>query len=116
MSLEILFLLIKNNPKIKGLTIVDHCYLYSAYADDTTFFLKDKDSIMHVDETFNIFSCYSGLNPNISKCEICGIGVLKGVKVAVCGMKCIDLNNDYIKILGTCFSYNEKIKDGKKFS
>ena len=36
--LEILFLLIKENLRIKGLNIFDHCYLYSAYADDTTFF------------------------------------------------------------------------------
>ena len=41
LALEILFLLIKTKPEIAGLTIFDHCYLYSAYADDTTFFLKD---------------------------------------------------------------------------
>ena len=38
LALEILFLLIKTKPEIAGLTIFDHCYLYSAYADDTTFF------------------------------------------------------------------------------
>ena len=41
LALEILFLLIKTKAEIAGLTIFDHCYLYSAYADDTTFFLKD---------------------------------------------------------------------------
>ena len=40
LALEILFLLIKENPRIKGLNIFDHCHLYSAYADDTTFFSK----------------------------------------------------------------------------
>ena len=45
LAFEILFLLIKENPHIKGLNIFDHCYLYSAYADDTTFFLKDVNSI-----------------------------------------------------------------------
>ena len=40
LALKILFLLIKENPRIKGLNIFDHCYLYSAYADDTTFFSK----------------------------------------------------------------------------
>ena len=41
LALEILFLLIKENPHIKGLNISDNCCLYSAYADDTIFFLKD---------------------------------------------------------------------------
>ena len=35
--------------------------------------------------------------------------------MAVCGMRCIDLNIDTLKILGTHFSYNEKLKEEKKF-
>ena len=35
------------------------------------------------------------------------------VQVAVCGMRCIDLNNDTLKILGTRFSYNEKLTEEK---
>ena len=85
-AFEILFLFIKENPHIKGLNIFDHCYLYSAYADDTTFFLKDVNSIKEMGNSFHIFSSFSGLRPHLSKCEIAGIGVLKGVKVAVCGM------------------------------
>ena len=37
LALEILFLLIKTKPDIAVLTIFDHCYLYSAYADHTIF-------------------------------------------------------------------------------
>ena len=91
LALEILFLLIKTKPEIAGLTIFDHCYLYSAYADDTTFFLKDTISIKNMVDTFHLFSEFSGLKPNLSKCEITGIGVLKEVQVAVCGMRCVDL-------------------------
>ena len=66
--------------------------------------------------SYHIFSRFSGLRPNLSKCEIAGIGVLKGVKVAVCGMQYVDLVLDTIKILGTHFSYNEKLKeDGRNF-
>ena len=111
---EILFLLIKENPHIKGLNIFDHCYLYSAYADDTTFFLKDVNSIKEMINSFHIFSRFSGLRPNLSKCEIAGIGVLKGVKVAIYGMQCVDLVLDTIKILGTHFSYNEKLKEDER--
>ena len=40
--LEIVYLSIKENKKIKGLNIFNHTFLYTAYANDTTFFLKDK--------------------------------------------------------------------------
>ena len=66
-------------------------------------------------DTFHFFSYFSGLKPNLTKSEIAGIGVLKGVKVAVCGMRCIDLNVDTLKILGTHFSYNKKLKEEKNF-
>ena len=36
--LEILFLFIKKHPEIKGIEIFEHCFLYTAYTDDTTFF------------------------------------------------------------------------------
>ena len=115
LAFEILFLLIKENPHIKGLNIFDHCYLYSPYADNTTFFLKDVNSIKEMANSFHIFSRFSGLRPNLRKCEIASIGVLKGVKVTVCGMQCVDLVLDTIKILGTHFSYNEKLKEERNF-
>ena len=114
-ALEILFLLIKTKPEIAGLTIFDNCYLYSAYADDTTFFLKDTISIKNMVDTFHLFSEFSELKPNLSKCEITGIGVLKGIQVAVCSMRCVDLKNDTLKILGTHFSYNGKLKEERNF-
>ena len=89
--------------------------MYSAYADDTTFFLRDKRSIEELINTFATFSKYSGLKPNHEKCEIAGIGVLKSVKVAVCCMKCIDLCNDPIKITGIHFSHNKKKQNEKNF-
>ena len=93
---------------MKGINIFEHTYLYSACADDTTFFLRDKKSIKELINKFATFSKYSGLKPNHEKCEIAGIGVVKSVKVAVYGMKCIDLCNDTIKITGIHFPYNKK--------
>ena len=107
LCLEIVFILIKANKRVKGINIFKHTYLYSAYADDTTFFLRDKRSIKELLNTFATFSKYSGLKPNLEKCKISGIGVLKSVKVVVSGMKCIDLCNDMIKITGIHFSYNK---------
>ena len=97
------------------MNVFEHTYLYSAYADNTTFFLRDKRSIKELINTFATFSKYSGLKPNHEKCEIAGIGVLISVKVAVCGMKCIDLCNDTTKITGIHFSYNKKKRNEKNF-
>ena len=66
-------------------------------------------------ETWSTFSQYSCLNPNYEKCEIAEIGVLKSVKVAVCGMKCVTLCKDTIKITGVHFSYNKTNQDEKNF-
>ena len=64
---------------------------------------------------FIYFLYYSGLKSNFKTSEIAGIGALKGVQVAVCGLRCIDLNNDTLKIVGTHFSYNEKLQEEKNF-
>ena len=60
---------------------------------------------------FIFFLFFSGLKPNLTKPEIAGIGVLKGVQVTIYGLRC----NDALKILDTHFSYNEKLKEEKKF-
>ena len=106
MTLEVLFILIKNNSCIEGLKIFDHIFLYSAYADDTTCFVKNVESVERIIKVFNLFSKFSGLEPNLTKCKVSGIGVLKEVHVAVCGMKYINLEIDTMKILGIYFSYN----------
>ena len=58
LALEILFILIKSKPEIEGMTIFDYNYLYSAYADDTTFFLKDIISVKHMVDTSNFFRTF----------------------------------------------------------
>ena len=89
--------------------------MYTAYADDTTFFLKDKESVKKVMNVFDTFSIYSGLKPNKSKCEIAGISVLKGVSMELCGVECTDLTKNSVKILGIHFSYNKKIENEENF-
>ena len=111
-----MFILIKANNRTKGICIIKNTYLYSAYIGDTTFFLRDKRfSIKVLINIFATFSKYSGLKLNHEKCIIAGIGVLKSVKVVVCGMKCIDLCNDTIKITGIQFFYNKEKQNEKNF-
>ena len=61
------------------------------------------------------FSLVFGLKPTEAKCEIAGIGVLKGVSLALCGMDCIDLTKKPIKISGIHFSYNKKLETEENF-
>ena len=116
LALEISFIFVQNNLKVKGLKFFKHKFLYTGYADDTTFFLKDRNSLIELMNELNTFSNFSGLKPNKTKCEIAGIGVLNGVQVALCGMKCVNLNNETVKILGVHFSYNKNLEQDKNFS
>ena len=85
--LEVAFNKITRNPNIKRLNVCNNDFLCTAYADDTTFLLQNEKFTTEVLNNFNIMSQFSGLKINKSKCEIAGIGVMKGVKVALwCGM------------------------------
>ena len=64
----------------------------------------------------NIFSNFSGLKPNKTKCEIGVIAVLNGVQVAHYGMKCVNRDNESVKILGVYLLYNKNLEQDKKFS
>ena len=101
--------------KNQGLDILNYHFLYSAYADDSTFFLRNIDSVVELARKFKEFSSFSDLSPNMSKSEIVGIGSLKGVETAVCSMKNIDLTKDAVKITGISFSYNKAIQNKLNF-
>lgn len=62
--LEVVVILIKANNDIKGLTIFSYNFLYTAYADDNTFFLKNQKSVLELLKVFDEFSLFQGLRPN----------------------------------------------------
>ena len=84
------FVLIKSKNNIKGLDIHGYNFLCTTYTQDS-FFFKNKKSVIEAIKILDEFSFFSGLKPNKEKCEDAGIGVKKGVQVALCGMKNIDL-------------------------
>ena len=90
----------QGDPLSDKLRISEHDFLYTGYADDTTFFVKNQTSVIQILKVFDNFSKNSSLKRNKSKCEIAGIGDLKRVRVALCGMQCINLNEKTVKILG----------------
>ena len=76
-------------------------------------FFKDEKSVIELMKTFDIFSTFSGHYK--SKCEIAGLGALKGVKLANCEMECIDLMFNAIKILGVYYSYDKNLENQENF-
>ena len=90
-------------------------FLFTAYADGSTFFLKGISSIRILVDTFKVFSCFSGLKQNVSKCEIASLGIVKRAQEAACGLQNIDLTNDTIKIPKINFSCNRKIQTERNY-
>ena len=87
---------------------------YTAYADDTTsFFLKDKNSVLEI--IFYKFSLVSAQKTNTRKCEIAVIAILKELNVALCDMKGLNLMKETMTILGAHFSYNNKLENEMNF-
>ena len=84
--------------------------LYTPFADDSTFFLNDLLLVKNLIDTFTVFSLFSGLKATFSKCEIAGLGSLKGILEAVCSSKSINLTADTIKFSVVHFSYNSTLK------
>ena len=113
--METYFTMVKSREDINKLEILNSEYLITSYADDTTFFIKDIDSVGKIFEVFGEFSTFSGLNVNKSKCQISGIGSKNGVQVAFPGIQSVNLSKDYIRILGVYFSYDVNLFNEKNF-
>ena len=77
--------------------------------------MQDLASITLILDIFGVLSIFSGFKLDTSKCEVCGIGVLKGVNTALCNVKNINLTTNFIKILGFHFSYNKELSINKNF-
>ena len=60
LALENLFELIKNNADIIEITIFNHAFLYTAFADYSTFFLNDLTSVKNLIDKFTVFSLFFG--------------------------------------------------------
>ena len=78
-------------------------------------FLGTATPVKNLIDIFQTLSEFLSLKPNISKCEIAVISVLKGAVEAVCGLNLVDLTVDAINMLGVHFSHNKKAQIRKNF-
>ena len=93
LAIEVLFIMIRENVDIKGLNLFGTKVKLTACADGTTIFLRNLSSLKVLLQTFGKFERVSSLKLNLDKSEICGIGVKKGVQMAFCGCKIVNLNH-----------------------
>ena len=57
-ALEVLFALIKSRNNINGINLYDYSFLFTAYADDSTFCLKNLASVKILVNTFKVFHVF----------------------------------------------------------
>ena len=111
--LEVVFRIIKERSKLKVLKFFRR--KLSTLLIYTTFFLKNTETVINLLEIFKHFLQFSGLKPSKSKCKIAGIGVLKGVKVALCCMKYVNLHENTTETLEIHYSYNKHLENDENF-
>ena len=120
-GIEILAKTIKNDAGIKGIKVGEKEIKVSLYADDTTVFVRDLDSIAHLLSLLDKFKNLSGLEINTKKTEGMWLGCWKNNTETPFGFR---WPRDPIKTLGIFFSYDlnktnelnfvEKIKNLEK--
>ena len=113
--LEILFIQVKSNHKVEGVRIFGHEIKISAFADDVTYFLANLNSLEELLRLLAMFKQLSSLKVNFEKSDFCGIGAMKGAEGAFCGVKCLNLLSDSIKILGAHFSYSQSLYNDRNY-
>ena len=74
---ETLAIWVRNDINIKGIHVGNTEVLISAYADDTTFFLKDQNSLFRLMSVLDYFKTITGLAINRNKSEITTLGYYK---------------------------------------
>ena len=104
---EILSLMIRNNKKIKGITLREKEILLSLFADDTTLFLDGTEqSFREAIKMLDTFSAMSGLNVNNDKTQISWIGSMKNCNIKYMRDKNFIWDPGSFKVLGIMFSTN----------
>ena len=111
-GLEILGNAIKQSTTIKGIDVAPgKTAKLAQYAEDTTVFVKDDQSIKHLFNLLEKFESVSGLRINQSKSELLWLGSSRLRKDKILSLK---LSEEPIYALGIYFSYNDELATKKK--
>ena len=106
LAAEILAIAIRKNEAIKGVEIDEKTLKSTQYADDTTIFLKDEESLQPLKELLDKFGPVSGLFINQGKTQCTGLGSKSTENKTVHGFK---ITPKPLKILGIWFAHDAKM-------
>ena len=112
LGIELLNLAIQTNPNIKGISVGNTQIKITLYADDTTLFLKDRDSVQALLETLESFKKCSGLEVNKAKTEAMWLGLWAERKDTPFGFR---WPKDSVYSLGIHFTKEKRISDALNF-
>ena len=105
LGIELLSRAIKNDPTIKGIQVNTHELKISQYADDTTVFVRDQDSVVSLLKVLNEFKELSGLEINTTKTEAMWLGKWKDRTDERFGFK---WPKEPVNALDVVFSHNQE--------
>ena len=104
---ELMSLLIRKNPNIKGIKMKDKESLLSLFADDTTLYLDgSENSFREAIHVLDLFAAFSGLKINNDKTQIIWIGNRRRCGVRFMRDRNFIWDPGSFKILGIIFSIN----------
>jgi hypothetical protein len=116
LCVEILGIMIRSNPDIKGIHIGDREHKLSQFADDTSNILDGSEkSLRSTLHTLDKFANISGLTVNVDKTQAIWIGSKRGCRETICPD--LDLNwTDTFTLLGVKFNIDLSIMVDENFS
>ena len=112
--MEILFITIRSDENIKGFVIENNEFKLTSYADDASYFLKDKNSAANLLILIQKFSKVSGLEVNRSKSECLLLDYEMGIAGLSDDLLGIPIVNN-LKILGLYYGKDKLICDFQNF-
>ena len=115
LRLEILFITLRSDENIKGFKIENSEFKLTAYADDASYFVRDKKSAEALLGKIGDFSKLSGLEVNLTKseCLIMSFEVnLNQYSESFLGIPIVD----NVKILGHFYGKSELVCNYQKFN
>ena len=107
---EILAARVRLERNIEDITIFNTEHKISQFADDTSLFLKNIDSITNAIEILRLFGNISGLKLNLGKTKAIWLGSWRHKVTKPLGL---NWTNEPVRALGIFISYNEQENDKK---
>ena len=112
LGIELFARALKNKASVKGIRVDGQEIKVAQYADDTTVFVRDKESVLELLDFLREFSSLSGLEINTSKTEAMWLGQWKNNQDTPFGFK---WPKEPILSLGVFFSHNQTDADELNF-